>query len=74
MRPFRRIKLTQRSLDSLFDIFILITSISTLLFVILLIVPIIILFPDFWLRPLLELLVLGYFGIKGLYLWKKEVE
>ena len=64
---------SQRTLDVLFDYVILITSLLTLLFVILAIVPLMIALPNYWLRPFLELILLGYFGLRGLSLWRKEV-
>jgi hypothetical protein len=74
MKVIPRIHLTQRTLDVLFDFIILVSSILTLLFVISSIIPIIILLPDYWIRPFVELLLLGYLGVRGMLLWKKEVK
>ena len=74
MRLIPRIQLTQRTIDVLFDFFILVTSILTLIFVVSSIIPIIIGLPDYWLRPFLELVVLGYLGVRGVNLWRREVQ
>lgn len=67
-------RFSQRTLDTMFDYFILISSVLALMFVIFLIVPLIIFLPDYWLRPFLELIFLGYFGLRGIMLWRKEVQ
>ena len=73
MRTYLRRYFSQRTLDVLFDYTMLITSLLTLLFVVLAIVPLMIALPNYWLRPFLELIFLGYFGLRGLSLWRKEV-
>ena len=73
MKAFLRKYFSQRTIDFLFDYTMLITSLLTLLFVILSIIPLIIVLPNYWLRPFLELIFLGYFGLRGLSLWRKEV-
>ena len=73
MKTYLRKYFSQRTLDILFYYTMLITSLLTLIFVILSIVPLMIALPNYWIRPFLELILLGYFGLRGLSLWRKEV-
>lgn len=70
---FNRIKFKQKTIDMVFDWFVLITSIITLLFCIFSLIPLILLLPDYWIRPFFEYLVLVYFSLRGINLWRKEV-
>jgi len=72
--PFRKIRITQRTRDSLFDLSILLTSLLTIFLSIAALIPIIILLPEFWLRPFVELCILAYLGFRGLLLWRREVQ
>lgn len=69
----RRISLHHQLVDSAFDYVILLSSVLTILFLLVSIPPLIIVLPEYWHRLMALYGILGFFAIRGLLLWRKEV-